>query len=112
MTAAGSATATNVGQVCPPLDSGKIDTTGDPASVTVNAPAGNVITGYCVKAGSVNSGDGPEFVALNPPQKPGRHHALVRQGRVALLVLLRQGAGHDDHREGDHDDRSTAVAAA
>lgn len=47
--------------VCLGLDSGKIDTTGDPLSVTVTAPQGMVITGYCVKAGSINQGDGPVY---------------------------------------------------
>lgn len=42
-------------EVCGPLDSGKINTSGDPLSVTVSAPAGKVITGYCVKAGSDQS---------------------------------------------------------
>jgi hypothetical protein len=31
-------------------------------TVTVTAPAGKVITGYCVKAGSDNQGNGPEYV--------------------------------------------------
>lgn len=47
--------------VCLELDSGKIDTVGDPLSVTVTAPEGMVITGYCVKAGSINQGDGPIY---------------------------------------------------
>jgi LPXTG-motif cell wall-anchored protein len=42
-------------EVCGPLDSGKIDTSGDPLSVPVSAPPGMVITGYCVKAGSDQS---------------------------------------------------------
>ena len=54
-------------QVCRGLDSGKIDTKGDPASVTVTAPEGQLIDGYCVKAGSANQGEGPEYVTLNPP---------------------------------------------
>jgi len=58
--------------VCPPLDSGKIDTTGDPMSITIpNAqaplPAGKVIVKYCVKAGSSNQGFGPIEVDVNPP---------------------------------------------
>jgi LPXTG-motif cell wall-anchored protein len=48
--------------------SGKIDTSGDPLSVTVSAPAGNVITKYCVKAGSANQGYGPEYYNVVPPQ--------------------------------------------
>ena len=52
--------------VCEPLDSGKIDTVGDPASVTVTAPAGKVIIGYCAKAGSAQSGGGPEYFRVKP----------------------------------------------
>jgi LPXTG-motif cell wall-anchored protein len=54
--------------VCAGLDSGKIDTSSDPLTVTITAPDGNKITGYCVKAGSINQGDGPEYVELDPPQ--------------------------------------------
>jgi len=58
------------GNVCPPGDSGKIDVPGDQLSVTVTAPAGYLISGYCVKAGSVQGGTGgPVFVVVNPPQK-------------------------------------------
>lgn len=58
--------------VCPPLDSGKIDTTGDPMSITIpnaqaSLPAGKVIVKYCVKAGSVNQGLGPKTVPVIPP---------------------------------------------
>jgi hypothetical protein len=55
-------------EVCEALDSGKIDTAGEPLTVTITAPAGQVIDGYCVKAGSANSGDGPVFVTVDPPQ--------------------------------------------
>ncbi|MGR2753397.1 LPXTG cell wall anchor domain-containing protein [Agromyces arachidis] len=54
-------------KVCDGLDSGKIDTTGDPESVVIEAPEGYVITGYCVKAGSANQGDGPEYFEVDPP---------------------------------------------
>jgi hypothetical protein len=60
-------------QVCGPLTSGKIDTSGDPATVTVtlsdaDIAAGKVITGYCVKAGSAQQADGgPVYVTLDPP---------------------------------------------
>jgi hypothetical protein len=53
--------------VCPGLDSGKIDTTGDPGSVTVTAPEGFLISGYCVKAGSDESDAGAAFVTVSPP---------------------------------------------
>lgn len=61
------ALATPGDQVCGPLDSGKIDTTGDPLTVTVTAPPGYLIDGYCVKAGSVKQGDGPVYVDVDPP---------------------------------------------
>lgn len=64
----GMAAATERSQVCGPLDSGKIDTTGDPVSVVVTAPEGKLIDGYCVKAGSVNQGLGPVYVEVDPPQ--------------------------------------------
>lgn len=35
------------------------------ASVTVTAPEGKVITGYCVKAGSIQQGNGPEYVSVD-----------------------------------------------
>lgn len=38
-------------EVCEPRDQ-KIDTTGDPQSITVTAPEGKLITGYCIKAGT------------------------------------------------------------
>lgn len=48
--------------ICEPLDSGKIDTIGDPATVTVTAPDGFLIDGYCVKAGTTKV-----FVVVDPP---------------------------------------------
>ncbi len=57
-------------QVCEGYDSGKIDTTGDPMEVTVEAPEGQLISGYCVKAGSVKQGEGKGgayFVDLDEP---------------------------------------------
>lgn len=58
------------GNVCPPGDSGKIDVPGDKTSVTVTAPAGYLISSYCVKAGSVQGGTGgPVNVVVDPPQK-------------------------------------------
>jgi hypothetical protein len=61
------ATAGNTGQVCTALDSGKIDTHGDPQTVTVKAPAGKTIVSYCVKAGSSNQGNGPVYITLAEP---------------------------------------------
>lgn len=54
-------------QVCAGLDSGKIDVGNAGPSLEITAPAGSLISGYCVKAGSVKQGNGPEFVAVNPP---------------------------------------------
>jgi hypothetical protein len=51
-------------QVCPPLDSGKIDVSGENTSLTVTAPPGMEITGYCVKAGSANQGLGAEITDI------------------------------------------------
>jgi len=72
--AASSAQATGAGshdndQVCSGLDSGKIEVSGDKLSITVTAPDGMLISGYCVKAGSTNAGDGPHYVTLTSPQK-------------------------------------------
>lgn len=62
--------------VCDPLDSGKIDTTGDPLTVRMTAPEGYVITQYCVKAGSVIS---------VPPPGPVRYFDVVPQRRSILV---------------------------
>jgi hypothetical protein len=56
-------------QVCDGLDSGKVDTTGNPPTVTVEAPEGMLIDAYCVKAGSTSAGDGPVYVTVDPPVK-------------------------------------------
>jgi len=57
--------------VCAGLDSGKIDTTGDPATVTVTAPDGFLISRYCVKAGSdVSVPNGAvQYFDVDPPAK-------------------------------------------
>jgi hypothetical protein len=55
--------------VCTGLDSGKIDTTGDPQSVTATAPEGYRISRYCVKAGAAAAGGGPVYVDVDPPQR-------------------------------------------
>jgi hypothetical protein len=51
--------------VCP--EEGKVEVSGEQTSVTITAPEGMVITGYCVKAGSSKQGDGPSFVTLEEP---------------------------------------------
>lgn len=54
------------GQVCPPLDTGKIDTSGEPATITVTAPEGYAIRTVCIKAGSIHQGNGPELYTAGP----------------------------------------------
>jgi hypothetical protein len=56
-------------QVCPGLDSGKIDENGNKTKVTVTAPDGYLIDQYCAKAGSAKQGYGPELVTVDPPQE-------------------------------------------
>ena len=64
-------------QVCPGLSTGRIGA-GDAPSVTYTAPEGQLITAYCVKAGSANQGDGPVIVQVDPARSsitfsyPGR----------------------------------------
>jgi hypothetical protein len=60
----------SVASKCTGGDSGKIDLFGEdrPSTLTVTAPDGFLITGYCVKSGSVNQeGTGPEYYTVNPP---------------------------------------------
>jgi hypothetical protein len=64
---AGQASAGNDGQVCDGLDSGKIDVSGSHLTLEVAAPAGQLIDGYCIKAGSVQQGLGPKQVTLDQP---------------------------------------------
>ena len=59
-----SAEAVQPSFICEPLDGGKIDTVGDPATVEVTAPEGMLISGYCVKAGTEKF-----FIPVVPPQK-------------------------------------------
>jgi hypothetical protein len=62
--------ATATSDVCGPLDSGKIDREDNPESVTVTAPGDQLISGYCVKAGSTNQEEGgPVYVQLEEPVK-------------------------------------------
>ena len=63
---ASAAHANNDGQVC--FDNGtKVDVVGSHESITVTAPEGKLISGYCVKAGSIKQGLGPEYVEVDPP---------------------------------------------
>jgi len=52
-------------QTCP--KGSKIDVAGSVKSITVTAPEGKLVAGYCVKAGSAGQGDGPESFLLQPP---------------------------------------------
>jgi hypothetical protein len=56
--------------VCVGLDSGKIDVAeGVKAkTITLTAPDGYLIDGYCVKAGSLKQGNGPQYVTVEPPK--------------------------------------------
>lgn len=57
-------------QVCEDYDSGKIDVDDNIDSVEVEAPEGQLISGYCVKAGSESQGEGvggAYFVELDEP---------------------------------------------
>ena len=53
--------------VCDDLDSGKIDVNGNVTEIVLTAPEGNLITDYCVKAGSIQNENGPEYVELEEP---------------------------------------------
>jgi hypothetical protein len=55
-----------VDQVCPDLDTGKIDPPGDPTSLVITAPEGKVIVQVCVKAGSAQQQEGPFFIDFDP----------------------------------------------
>lgn len=58
----------NNGQVCAPLDSGKIDVPeGTGPRLTITAPKGFLIAEFCVKAGSANQGEGPQYVGMLAP---------------------------------------------
>lgn len=63
------ASATPTGQsdpgVCPV--EGKVEVPGEQTSITITAPAGMIITEYCVKAGSAKRGDGPMYVTPDEP---------------------------------------------
>ena len=52
-------------QVCPDLDTGHLSANNQ-TSVTITAPEGKVIVQVCVKAGSAQQGDGPEFTNFDP----------------------------------------------
>jgi hypothetical protein len=54
-----------VESVCPDLDTGHLSA-GDQTSLTITAPEGQVIVQVCVKAGSAQQGDGPEFTDFDP----------------------------------------------
>ncbi len=54
------------GQICGEGDSGKIDVSGENLTLTITAPAGNLISGYCVKAGSAKQGCGAVSFTVNP----------------------------------------------
>jgi LPXTG-motif cell wall-anchored protein len=58
---------TNEG-VCTGLTSGKIDVSGNVKTITVTADEGFLVSRYCVKAGSIKQGNGPEYFDVVPPK--------------------------------------------
>jgi len=67
LTFAGAATATANEGVCPALDTGHLEPTSESQSWNAVAPEGSLIAGYCVKAGSIKQGLGPESFTLDSP---------------------------------------------
>lgn len=63
--ASASPVVTAVEDVCP--EEGKAQPGGNQPSVLVTAPDGMVITGYCVKAGSAQQEEGPEYEYFDSP---------------------------------------------
>ena len=80
------------GNVCQPQDDHEYPVTETEKSVTVTAPDGKVITGYCVKAGSANQDLGPEYVeGLNATEVTFSHssgkdisHYIVFYGDIEI----------------------------
>ena len=53
---------------CDDLDSGRVVVSGNADRVTVAAPAGQLVTGYCVKSAGLKGTTGaPEYVVLEKP---------------------------------------------
>ncbi len=53
--------------VCPGTDEEKTDTDDDPTTLTLTAPAGKLISAYCIKSGSGTYGEGAKIVVLEEP---------------------------------------------
>ncbi len=53
--------------VCPDMDEPKTDVDGEQQTITLEAPEGELISAYCVKAGSAKRGEGPKIVELDEP---------------------------------------------
>ena len=64
--ASASPVVTAVADVCP--EDGKIEPNGNEVSIPVAAPEGQVIIGYCVKAGSGNQEEGTHYEEFDPPE--------------------------------------------
>jgi len=79
----------------------KVDLSGEQATYTVTAPDGYLISGYCVKSGSVNQGDGPVYVGVNPSAqtvtishpsgKAISHYSLTLVSQVAPTATATTG---------------------
>lgn len=54
------------GKICDDLSTGKIIVRNGDTVVSVTAPTGKFISGYCVKSGSFNQGLGPEYYRTIP----------------------------------------------
>ncbi len=94
----------NDGQVCPNNDTGHIG--ASTPSVTVSAPDGKLISGYCVKAGSANQDLGPESVTVDPAQKTVTiTHSSGKDISHYSLTYVDEGERDRDDRDRDDRDR-------
>lgn len=75
-------------------DAEKVDHPGEESSTPVDAPPGELITAYCVKAGSVQSGAGVLLVTLSDPQETVVVEYIDKEGNekaishYALLTVV------------------------
>lgn len=77
---------------CAALDSGKIDTHGDPETVTAGPYGDNVITSYCVKAGTVayyyNVVPPQPTITFGHPVKDSVSHWSVGYSEIPNLLTI------------------------
>ncbi|HUF02018.1 MAG TPA: hypothetical protein VMN35_06305 [Gaiellaceae bacterium] len=97
-------------QVCPEGDSGKINVSGSNASITVTAPEGKLISGYCVKAGSESQGLGPEFYTVDPPAKTVTiTHSSGKDISHYSLTFIDEGTHTETHPTETHPTETTST---